>query len=80
MKRFILIFSDILKLREIVRKKFLMYYAQENLFDLKARQMAENRIMDDVEQFNEVKKKNKTFDANRRFFFVLAPKKKFKIN
>lgn len=28
-----------------------MYYAQENLFDLKARQMAENRLMDEVEFF-----------------------------
>lgn len=42
---------DILKLREMVRKNFLMYYAQENLFDLKARQMAENRLMDEVEFF-----------------------------
>lgn len=47
-------FSDILKLRDIVRKNFLMYYAQENLFDLKARQIAENRIMDAAENFGDV--------------------------
>lgn len=35
----------------MVRKNFLMYYAQENLFDLKARQVAENRLMDEVEFF-----------------------------
>lgn len=39
----------------MVRKNFLMYYAQENLFDLKAKQMAENRLMDDVEHFDEVR-------------------------
>lgn len=42
---------DILKLREMVRKNFLMYYAQENLFDLKARHIAENQLMDEVEFF-----------------------------
>lgn len=47
-------FRDILKLREMVRKNFLMYYAQENLFDLKARQVAEDRLMDDVEYFARV--------------------------
>lgn len=32
-----------------------MYYAEENLYDTKARQMAENRIMDSVEEFNQVR-------------------------
>lgn len=31
-----------------------MYYAQENLFDLKARQMAENCMLTNVEQFGKV--------------------------
>lgn len=34
-----------------------MYYAQENLFDLKARQVAENRLMDEVEFFAKVRHK-----------------------
>lgn len=46
--------SDILKLREIVRQNFLMYYTQENLLELRSRQIAENRIFDNVEAFGQV--------------------------
>lgn len=47
-------FRDILTLRDTIRKKFLIYYAEENLYDSKAHQMAENRIMDSVEEFDQV--------------------------
>lgn len=42
-------FRDILVIRDIVRMNFLMYYAQENLMDLKSRQNEEERKMNETE-------------------------------
>ena len=47
-------FRDILVIRDIVRKTYMMYYAQENLLHLKGRQVAENRLMNDIEAFGKV--------------------------
>lgn len=42
-------------LQQIARRNFNLYYIQENLIELKAKQVAENKLMDEAEDFAEVK-------------------------
>lgn len=42
-------------LQQIARRNFNLYYIQENLIELKAKQIAENKLMDEAEEFAEVK-------------------------
>lgn len=52
---FILLFNrDMGIIRDIARKNYTMYCVQENLLDLKATQMAQKKLMDDIEEFKEV--------------------------
>lgn len=41
-------------LQQIARRNFNLYYIQENLIELKAKQIAENKLMDEAEEFAEV--------------------------
>lgn len=47
--------SDIMTLQQIARRNFNLYYIQENLIELKAKQIAENKLMNEAEEFAEVK-------------------------
>lgn len=46
--------SDIMTLQQIARRNFNLYYIQENLIELKAKQIAENKLMNEAEEFAEV--------------------------
>ena len=52
--REILFNRDILTLREIAKKNYIMYYVQENLLDLQGQQQQEQQLMDNVETFQKV--------------------------
>lgn len=41
-------------LQQIARRNFNLYYIQENLIELKAKQTAENKLMNEAEEFAEV--------------------------
>lgn len=41
-------------LQQIARRNFNLYYIQENLIELKAKQIAENQLMNEAEEFAEV--------------------------
>lgn len=45
-------------LQQIARRNFNLYYIQENLIELKAKQIAENKLMDEAEEFAEVNRKD----------------------
>lgn len=49
--------SDVRALRDIIRKNFTMYYSQENLISLNARQLGENHLIDETEIFGKVRLK-----------------------
>lgn len=49
--------SDIMTVQQIARRNFNLYYIQENLIELKAKQIAENKLMNEAEEFAEVRYK-----------------------
>ncbi|KAJ6643216.1 hypothetical protein Bhyg_08173 [Pseudolycoriella hygida] len=46
--------TDIITLQQIARRNFNLYYIQENLIELKAKQIAENKLMNEAEEFAEL--------------------------
>lgn len=61
-------------IRDIARKNYTIYCVQENLLDLKATQMAQKKLMDDIEEFKEVKFKKIIFSIclipNIKYFSI----------
>lgn len=43
-----------LAIKDIARRNYILYYVQENLLDLRAQQIAEQKLMDEVEDFEKV--------------------------